>query len=172
MTIVVKKRLTEASYGTQWSIIREMEQLQRPLPQIHSVILFAHQQGPRLVKVISVNPEAPRPITIHLWKPNQNRTGLAQSRYRANMMNDEPDIMCVTPEQVKVDGLKWNTEGRFTLESQKKVKHYMKKHLTEVNESSLPPTPNESPKPEPAVAKEAHVPSKQTHSRYNLRPRT
>lgn len=43
-------------------------------------------------------------------------------------MNEEADLMQVTPEQIKLTKLKWDTEGKFTPESQIKVKRYLKKH--------------------------------------------
>ena len=155
----------------------EMATTRGTLPEVHSVILFAHEQNPRFGKVTSVNANSPRPVTVHLWKPNKHRTGLAQARYRASSMNNEPDLMQVTPEQIKVKNLIWDTEGRFTSESQTRVTKYLKKHW--IHKAPTQPLSKETQPVKPDIQKVTRRntganpnisnQSKTRGSRYNLR---
>ena len=54
-------------------------------------------------------------------------------------MNDEPDLMQVTSEKIKVTNLQWDAEGRFTSESQVKVKRYLNRHWNLMESSFTTP---------------------------------
>ena len=105
-----------------------------PLPKINSVVLFSHDQKPRLGKVTHVDEEAQRPITIHLWKPNKNRNSLYQARYKPSSrfvpssMNEEADLIQLRPEQVKLRNLEFDSDGRLKQGDRERFKRYLSKH--------------------------------------------
>ena len=89
----------------------------QPLPKINSVVMFTHDQRPRLGKVTHVDADAQRPVTIHLWKPNKNRSSLHQARYKPSCrfkpssMNEEDDLIQLLPEQIKLRNLEFDSDG-------------------------------------------------------------
>ena len=122
----------------------EMEVSTQPMPKINSVVLFSHDQNPRLGKVTQVDEEAQRPITIHLWKPNKNRSSLHQARYKPSSrfepssMNEEADLIQLVPEQIKLRNLEFDSDGRLKPGDRERFRRYLAKHAL-VPQTALTP---------------------------------
>ena len=106
----------------------DMDWQENTMPELHSIVVFAHEQQPRLGKVTWVDEEAALPITLNLWKPQKNRRSLEKARFQPSSMNGEDDIIQLHPDQIKVSGLQFDTEGYLTPASQTKLRKYLTKH--------------------------------------------
>ena len=78
--------------------------------------------------------DAQRPVTIHLWKPNKNRSSLHQARYKPSCrfkpssMNEEADLIQLLPEQIKLRNLEFDSDGRLKPRDREHFKRYLAKH--------------------------------------------
>ena len=148
---------------------------QTNIPDVGQFILFALEQKPRIGKVMSIDSETLKPISVHLWKPNKFCASLDQARFRPSMSESGPDLMIINPSQVRLAALALTSEGYLTTESQKRVRKTLRiKGGTKKVKS----------KPVPARNKHISIQRKRTtkvsksksamprsKSRYQLRPR-
>ena len=155
----------------------------RNWPRVHSVVVFAHQQRPRLGRVTRVEEEAQRPITIHLWKPSQIRNNLYQARYKPSYMNEEADLLQLQSEQIQLQDLEFEADGRLRPSDQKRFKKYLSKHALnskaehEENKASAPHAQVSHVAKKEVKPIKKGIPGKRPDhnydgpTRYNLRPR-
>ena len=106
----------------------EIEAPSQRWPRIHSVVVFAHHQQPRLGKITHVDEEAQRPITIQLWKPHKDRSNLYQARYKPSSMNHEADLIQLQLDQIKLQDLEFDAEGKLKPSDQRRFQRYLAKN--------------------------------------------
>ena len=71
------------------------------LPEVGSMVLFEWDYRPRLGQVKEVTADR-RPIVLQLWKPHRQAQDLVSARYAPSVVNDEPELLSITPMQVKL----------------------------------------------------------------------
>ena len=99
----------------------DIKQLTNILPEVGQFVLFAADQHPRIGRVVSINTEAVKPITIHLWKPNKHCGTLDRANFRPSDSESGPDLMLIQGSQIKLVALQLDRIGKFTEQSRKKV---------------------------------------------------
>ena len=145
------------------------------IPEVGHFVLFALEQKPRIGKVMSIDVDAQKPISIHLWKPNKDCKSLDQARFRPSMSESGPDLMIIHSSQVRLTALSLTDEGYFSKASRGQVKRLLYPKVS----SAKPMHTHVKTVPKRGKSKGVSVPKAstkrstrpRTQSRYQLRSR-
>ena len=74
------------------------------VPTVGSFVWFNQKQQPALGQVVSVDPSVPRPIVVHLFRPQSNANGIARARFQAAIepQTGEPLLCHLTLHQIQL----------------------------------------------------------------------
>ena len=88
------------------------------LPAEGSMVLFAADYEPRLVKVLELHPSSLKQVVVQMWRPRQPRRGRADfstARFNTRDSTEEPDRRAVSLAQIRATNLHLTDE--FVLDS-------------------------------------------------------
>ena len=96
------------------------------LPEVGSMILFSWDQAPRLGQVKEVHPGQRKPVTVQLWKPHRAAQSLDAAKYMPSLHGESPELVSLTVQQVRLDGLRVAPTGYLTPGSRVKVRSLLR----------------------------------------------